>query len=95
MEEYIKRRRHLRKRLEKTKEKLESIENPIMYDMCNIIQEQLQELWIELKNCSDDILTTCDSDDEDEHEGVFDEINDEYNEVKLMLRTKLATLAPE
>ncbi|CAG7720919.1 unnamed protein product, partial [Allacma fusca] len=37
-------------------------------------------------------MTTCETDDEDEHEGVFDEINDEFNSVKYVLKTIFTSL---
>ncbi|CAG7816100.1 unnamed protein product, partial [Allacma fusca] len=91
MEEYIKRRRFLRKRVDKFKTKLENREE-LNRGMCEIMEEQIQELWSDLKNCNDDIMTTCETDDEDEHEGVFDEINDEFNSVKYVLKTIFTSL---
>ncbi|CAG7723204.1 unnamed protein product, partial [Allacma fusca] len=89
MEEFIKRRSYIKTRLTRAKNKLENQETPLDRVMCEMLDEQLQELRLDLNSCADDIMTTCDDNDAEDHEEVFNEMFDKFNSMKYTLKVML------
>ncbi|CAG7734685.1 unnamed protein product, partial [Allacma fusca] len=88
MDALMSRRKLLKAKLTRIKKKLDVHgDNPINLHQARIYEEQISEAWAENKELFDEIISTCNEEDDEEHENQFSELADRFDEVKLAIRT--------